>query len=211
MIMDKHKELMIKRHLEKYEVYFDEGIPDRKAERRNRLIYPEEIIDKKCGGCVRCKKRDHAYYDTKAEGYHCTKLHYDVDITPDDRACVDYWDKAEEQELDRLHEQDVEKRRKELWAIYAEREPIKLPIVNDGYGMVPECPVCGEMPYDTEQCHFCGQRFIQDEKIEEYNKPDEWYEDCPSCGGKQTMHIGRSKYNGHKHGSCSACGMRWME
>lgn len=27
----------------------------------------------------------------------------------------------------------------------------------------PECPHCGEMPYSTERCVFCGQRFTQEE------------------------------------------------
>lgn len=198
-------------HKKKYEVCFDEGIPDRKAEKRNKLIYPEELLDKKCGGCVRCKKRDHAYYDTKAEGYHCMKLYYDIDITPDDKACVDYWDKAEEDRLDKLHEEDIEKRRKELWAIYSKRKPIKLPLINDGYGIIPECPVCGEMPYSTEQCHWCGQKFIEDEEIREYNKVEEETMTCPSCGAKDGFVYVRSKYNGHKHGTCKVCGMRIME
>lgn len=38
--------------------------------------------------------------------------------------------------------------------------------MNDGYGMIPECPICGEMPYSTEQCYWCGQRFVQDEEVE---------------------------------------------
>ncbi len=31
--------------------------------------------------------------------------------------------------------------------------------------LVPEpvCPYCGDMPYNTEQCVFCGQRFISEE------------------------------------------------
>ena len=207
--MDEYRIMM---HKKKYEVCFSEGVPDRDKERRDRLIYPEELLDKKCGGCVRFQKRDHPYKGVSAEGYHCTMRHYDIDMHPDDKACVHYWDKAEEDEIKRLHEEDIENRRKELWAIYEKRDPVKLPIVIDEFGgRIPECPICGEMPYSTEQCHFCGQRFIQDKEIEEYNKPDEWLEDCPSCGGKKTMKIGRAKYNGHKHGSCSACGMSWME
>lgn len=27
----------------------------------------------------------------------------------------------------------------------------------------PECPHCGEMPYSTERCVFCGQRFTQED------------------------------------------------
>ena len=204
-------DLRIQMHKKEYEVCFDEGILDRQRERREKLIYPEELLDKKCGGCVRCGERDHIYQGKK-EGYHCAKLPYDRDISPDDKACVDYWDRAEEERLEKLHNEDVENRRKELWAIYSKREPVKLPIVLDEFGgRIPQCPTCGEMPYDTEQCHWCGQRFIQDKELEEYLKDEEWYEDCPSCGSKGTLKIGRSNYNGHKHGSCSACGMSWIE
>ena len=203
-------DIRVKMHKQQFEVCFDEGIPDRKAENRYKLIYPEELLDKKCVGCVRCKKRDHNY-NGKSDGWHCSMLPYDRDISPDDKACVNYWDKVEEDELNRLHEEDVENRRKELWAVYVEREPVKLPIIIDEFGgNIPQCPVCGEMPHSTEQCYFCGQRFIQDETIKAYNKKDEWYEDC-HCGGKGTLHIIRSKYNGHKRGSCSACGMRFIE
>lgn len=198
-------------HKKHYEVCFDEGIPDRKEERRRKLIYPEELLDKKCGGCVRCIERDHMYQGKK-EGYHCTKLPYEREITPDDKACVDYWDKAEEDRLETLHQQDVENRRKELWDIYGKKEPVKLPIVRDDFGgRIPICPICGEMPYSTEQCHFCGQRFIQDKEIEEYNTPDTGTMDCFKCGGKGTVRFIRSKYNGHKSGECTKCGMSFIE
>ena len=32
----------------------------------------------------------------------------------------------------------------------------------------PVCPYCGDMPYSTEQCMFCGQRFV----LEGYHDPD---------------------------------------
>ena len=32
-------------------------------------------------------------------------------------------------------------------------------------GLVPECPVCGELPYRLDRCIFCGQRFTQDEEV----------------------------------------------
>lgn len=63
--MSKADEMRIMYHKKNFEVYFGEGIPDRQEECRNKLIYPEELLDKKCGGCVRCEKRDHAYYGTK--------------------------------------------------------------------------------------------------------------------------------------------------
>lgn len=193
-----------------FEVDFGAGIPD-STERENRdnvFIYPEELIDKKCGGCTRCEERDHAF-EGKEDGWHCCMRDYDIDITPDHKACVAYWDKAERERAKAEMDAAIERRRQELWAIYAQREPVKLPIVNDGYGTVPQCPICGEMPYDTEQCHWCGQRFIQDEEITEYAKPKliDWT--CSNCGAVGKAHV--SKYNGHKHFRCEKCGFGFME
>ena len=189
------------------EIRFSDGIPERK-ERYNDgevFIYPEEIIGKKCGGCVRCEKRDRK----EEKGYHCTMRSYSIDIDPENKACVDYWDREENKRIEQQRAEDTENRRKELWAIYAEREPIRLPIVNDGYGMIPECPICGEMPYSTEQCHWCGQRFIQDEEIEEYNKPITYPERCATCGNMGEIY--RSRYNGHRSFYCKSCGTAWIE
>ena len=186
---------------------FSKGIPER-HERRNHgdiFIYPEELIDKKCGGCVRCELRDHG----DKGGYHCCMRDWDIDITPDHKACVDYWDREEHERVKRLEAEDTENRREELWAIYAEKDPIKLPIVNDGYGRIPMCPICGEMPYSTEQCHWCGQRFVQDEVIKEYSEPQTIKCKCRSCGKPGVMFV--SKYNGHKSFHCSHCGMAWVE
>jgi len=35
--------------------------------------------------------------------------------------------------------------------------------------------------------------------------------DCIMCGGKGTLVGNRSKFNGHFHGECEACGARIME
>lgn len=189
------------------EIKFSDGIPERKERYMNHDIfrYPEELIDKTCGGCVRCELRDHG----DKGGYHCSMRTYGLDISPDEKACVEYWDRAEHEVVERQKEQDVENRRKELWRIYAEKEPVKLPIVNDGYGTIPMCPICGEMPYSTEQCHWCGQRFIQDEEVEEYSKPLTESYKCPKCGTDGVVY--RSKYNGHRHFKCDKCGMAFME
>lgn len=46
------------------------------------------------------------------------------------------------------------------------KPPVKLhwvPSFNgmtDSFQPAPECPACGEMPYSTERCIFCGQKFI---------------------------------------------------
>ena len=38
------------------EIKFSDGMPE--IERRSSTsIYPEELLDKKCGGCVRCQSR----------------------------------------------------------------------------------------------------------------------------------------------------------
>lgn len=189
---------------------FSRGIPKRE-ERRNHnetFIYPEELIDKKCGGCVRCEPRD-GHDSGKKDGWHCCMRNYQIDIAPEHKACVSYWDKAEHDRVVKQRDQDTENRRNELWAIYSKAEPIKLPIVNVGYGRIPKCPVCGEMPYDTEQCHWCGQRFVQDDEVTEYSKPLTKPFICPSCGTKGTANV--SRYNGHKHFRCVNCGLSFME
>lgn len=180
---------------------FSDGIPERKAVCDN---IPNEYKTKKCADCVRFEKRTH-----RKNGYHCRMKDYDIDVFPDDNACEEFWNRERQKELERLHEQDIENRREELWAVYAEKEPVKLPIVFDGYGNIPMCPVCGEMPYSTEQCHWCGQRFIQDEEVEEYEKPLTQNGKCPNCGKDIVIHI--SKYNGHKHFLCGRCGMAVTE
>ena len=191
----------------RFEVMFGDGIPD-SDERRNHdetFIYPEELIDKKCGGCVRCEARDRG----SKVGWHCMMRNYDIDVSPDHKACVAYWDRAEMERAENKHESDVQRRREELWAIYAVRDPVKLPFENDGYGVAPFCPVCGEMPYDTEQCYWCGQRFVQDEETVEYATPKTVPFTCPGCGkpGEATV----AKYNGHKHFCCNYCGLAFME
>ena len=189
----------------KFEIKFSEGIPDRPATICGVIIYPEELLDKKCGGCVRCEPRDHG----DKGGWHCTMQKWDKDVFPTDKACVHYWDQEKQDELDRLHEEDIEKRRQELWAIYSEKPPIKLPIVNYDYGTIPMCPVCGEMPYSTEQCHWCGQRFIQDEEVTDWSTPKTEDIECPNCGKPGKAKV--SKYNGHRHFQCEYCGFGFME
>ena len=61
------------------EIKFSDGIPKRER-RSSTSIYPEELLDKKCGGCVRCQPRER-----KCEtGYHCTTQPYTKDISPVD-------------------------------------------------------------------------------------------------------------------------------
>lgn len=79
-------------------------------------------------------------------------------------------------------------------------------------GTMPICPACGEIPYSLDRCTFCGQKLIKDERAKEWEKPPEIERmDCFMCGGKNTMELTRSIYNGHRHGRCTACGARIME
>ena len=53
------------------EIKFSDGMPVRER-RSSTSIYPEELMDKKCGGCMRCQSRKR-----KGEtGYHCTTQPY---------------------------------------------------------------------------------------------------------------------------------------
>lgn len=174
---------------------FSEGLPKRPTFAESA---PNEYLTKTCGECVRFN------------GEFCP-----INLSPRNRsapACKDFWDKAAQEKLQRQQDEDEEKRREELWAIYAEKPPVKLPLIHDGYGIIPECPICGEMPYSTVQCHWCGQRFIQDEDIQKYNEPNpEVRMNCIMCGGKNTMVGTRDKYNNHFHGHCEKCGAVMME
>lgn len=161
----------------------------------------------KCGGCCRCELRD----GNAETGYHCTMQNYRKDIDPEEEACFWYWDRARQEQIDQDYKAEKEAERQRKWSFYAHVPPIKLPIVFDGYGRVPMCPTCGEMPYSTEQCYWCGQRFIQDEDIEEYNQPGPEETHICICCGKQTMVGRRNKYNNHFHGECTNCGAIIME
>lgn len=63
------------------EIKFSDGMPVRER-RSSTSIYPEELLDKKCGGCMRCQPRKR-----KGEtGYRCTTQPYTKDISPEDNA-----------------------------------------------------------------------------------------------------------------------------
>ena len=155
----------------------------------------------KCGGCVSFEER---WREEERGTFHCCRQNYKIDKYPDDDACDQYWDREEYEKEEQKKAEETERKRQEMWAIHADNPPVKLPIVFDGYGMIPMCPTCGDMPYSTEQCHWCGQKFIQDEEVEEYNKPNKVILTCPFCGGE--MEGVRSKYNGHLHVTCKKCG-----
>lgn len=186
------------------EIKFSDGMPVRPVICGTNKSQAE-LSGKKCGGCVRCETKE----QVGGSGWYCTMQAYDKDIDPSDAACMEYWSKTEQRVLNCLRDQDTEKRRKELWAIYSNRKPIKLPIVNDGYGFIPQCPVCGEMPYSSEQCHWCGQRFLQNNEAAEHNRSETTEIECPVCGGSMIATV--SRYNKHKSGHCKNCGACFME
>lgn len=177
---------------------FSDGLSDRKPV----WASAGEYWNHTCGECVRCTPNFRG-----EPGYHCSNCGMTDPITPDRKACEIFWDKAAQDEADRQHEAEIEQRRKLLWAVYAEKPPVKLRFEDDYGGTIPMCPVCGEMPYSTKQCYWCGQRYVQDSEVEAYCDPGpEIRLDCPSCGGHETLVGRRAKYNGHLHGQCEKCG-----
>lgn len=98
--------------------------------------------------------------------------------------------------------------------VNGKKEPIQIGWEKDPYncGVFPYCPACGEMAYSVERCVFCGQRFVQDQRTDEWNKPPETVKrNCPKCGGIKSLVGTRSKVNGHFHGKCEKCGCILME
>lgn len=96
--------------------------------------------------------------------------------------------------------------------VHLEWEPYFDFCSNKVTGEAPVCPACGEMPYSTERCVFCGQAFIQDEKTRKFADPEPVeHMICLVCGDPQGMEFTRSKLNGHKHGKCRKCGAVMVE
>lgn len=154
----------------------------------------------------------------------CTNIRMEQEITPNSKACHNWGHRAVWNAKLRIGE--IKSRAGRIFDVFIRapigtlRKPARL-IWGDDYdsltdkiirNAVPICPHCGEMPYSTRQCVFCGQRFIQDEAVAEYNKPPEKVtRNCPHCGGEKTLVGSRSKINGHFHGKCEKCGCVIME
>ena len=91
-------------------------------------------------------------------------------------------------------------------------EPVHIDWKQEYDGIYPYCPSCGELPYSLDCCKFCGQRFLSDERVEEWKKPPKYErQDCLCCGGKDTVLGTRARSNGHFHGECVVCGARFIE
>ena len=58
----------------------------------------------KCEGCCRCEPRDRQ----RESGYHCAMLDYQKDIVPEEEACFWYWDRVEQEKLDRVESEKNE-------------------------------------------------------------------------------------------------------
>ena len=48
------------------EIKFSDGMPERER-RSSTSIYPEELLNKKCGGCVRCQRIVRWLYEVQKE------------------------------------------------------------------------------------------------------------------------------------------------
>lgn len=194
----------------------------------------------KCGSCFRCtedwkdarakglkpqcKKPLYSAKPRDGVKVHCTGAYMESEITPNSRACRNWKHRAVWNAHLRL--EDIKHNARRLFDICVRvpigrlRKPVRLVWVDDYdvstdsiiHNAIPECPHCGEMPYSTKRCVFCGQRFIQDDRTAEFNKPPEKEKlDCPSCGGKGTLIGTRAKINGHFHGKCEKCGCVIMQ
>lgn len=190
----------------------------------------------KCGSCFRCTED---WRDVKAKGLNeqytkplcsakprkgvkvrCTDACMKKEITPNSKACKNWEHRAVWNfKLWFRDFKSVAKRRIRV-PFGRLRKPVPLLWVDSFDGMrdiiirggEPQCPHCGDMPYSLQQCVFCGQRFIQDEAVAEYNKPPETVKlNCPMCGGEKTLVGARSRINGHFHGKCEKCGCAIME
>ena len=82
----------------------------------------------------------------------------------------------------------------------------------DEYGCkVPTCPACVDITDSVDQCPYCGQKFLPDERTEELKKPPKQVRTICLVCGENTMVGTRSWYNGHFRGKCEKCGAVMME
>ena len=174
----------------------------------------------RCGGCERFME---AHW---AEGFFCCggipgfdTAEKPLIIAADRPACKEYWDREEQKRLDEQNKERQEQERLERWKKNIDNAPLPAKWERDWdggcdcwTGYMPFCPNCGEPLYEPERCYFCGQAILLDERMEAYNKPPEVkIMDCFSCGGIGTVEYTESRYNGHKRGHCTKCGMRFIE
>jgi hypothetical protein len=128
-------------------------------------------------------------------------------------------DDKEVEERRRQEEEQREKERQEAWNMNMKNPPLPAVFKRDidyitgkPTGEMPFCPNCDELLYNLDRCYFCGQAILEDDHMREWNKPPETIQmDCICCKGKGTITAMISRYNGHKRGTCSACGASFIE
>ncbi len=186
-------------------------------ERKKQEAEYEPVADHAhtCGECVRYTEN----WRQKGQ-YRCCACYGPGDGLPAGRkACKAYWDKAEEERSQREEAEERERERKAAWEKNYSNSPRPAVFQRDidfctgkPTGAMPFCPNCSEPLYDLERCYFCGQAIEQNKALEDWAEPPKVETmDCFHCGGKGTLQYTKSKYNGHKSGGCTVCGMRFIE
>ena len=173
--------------------------------------------DVTCSGCVRYHERmNFGVKDT-----YCQMLGKGH-VEPTDKCCRQYWDR----ELLEKSREEYERKEEEERLARIEGNKDKPPVeiawaaeydgATDSAFLAPECPVCHKYPYSTEQCYFCGTKFIQDDPAllaykEENTGTKEETSTCPKCGG--VFHTISFKRNGEwrfSNGWCEGCKTRFF-
>lgn len=190
--------------------------------------YVEDWQDARAKGLNEREQRsliDISYKPRKGVAVQCLSVHKKEPVNANDKGCKHHryrwswnlemwWRWSFIDKLDRLIAKYI------ICPIGGLRKPVSLEWIDSFDGMSdkiikngePKCPYCGEMPYSTKKCVFCGQRFVQDEAVREYNKPTEVEtQDCIMCGEKDSVVGTRAKINNHFHGKCEKCGAVYME
>lgn len=168
-----------------------------------------------CGECVRFTENWR-----KPGEFHCSDVYGPgYGLESGRKACKNYWDRAEQEAREKQEAEEREAERLARWQRNKDNPPIP-PVWKSDWdeirghttGAMPFCPLCDEPLYEPEQCYFCGQPILRDKQMGEFEKPPEVETmDCFICGRKGTVKYTRSKYNGHKNGGCTVCGMRFIE
>ena len=168
-----------------------------------------------CVGCVRCHKK----YDGT---YYCQMIGMG-EISPNEKHCEENWDSALFEKSRKDYEDHQEAERIAQIEANKDKPPVEIgwgveyDYVTDSGVMVPECPVCHEMPYSLEECYFCGTKFIQDDPaLIEYKAANgatkEELSTCLKCKG--VFHTISTMRNGEwrvTNGWCEgSCGMRFI-
>ena len=116
-------------------------------------IKPRKGIKVHCIG-VGCPEDDEASARHPACNYHLYRWRWNLRV---------WWRDRFKEKVDHLWRKYVRipigRRRKPValaWKDYF--DGIRDKIIPNGE---PECPHCGNMPYSTEQCEICGQRFVK--------------------------------------------------